>query len=182
MPRDGDGRAIIADPRNDETIVIAGLQAAFLLFHNHVVDAVRAHQPELEPSEIFEQARRLTTWHYQWLIVHEFLPQLVGSAVVNDVLRRGPQFYRPGDNGPFIPVEFQIAYRFGHSMVRPSYRANFTGMGGGPLFAFCSIRTALLPIRPTCGACGSAAAVHRLADVLPIPRVRGRCASQQADR
>jgi hypothetical protein len=35
---------------------------------------------------------------------------------------------------PFIPVEFQgAAYRMGHSMVRPSYRANFNGIpGAGP--------------------------------------------------
>jgi hypothetical protein len=36
----------------------------------------------------------------------------------------------------FIPVEFQAAaYRFGHSMVRPSYRANLQGDGGSPFFA-----------------------------------------------
>jgi hypothetical protein len=35
-----------------------------------------------------------------------------------------------------MPVEFQgAAYRFGHSMVRPSYRANLAGDRGGPFFA-----------------------------------------------
>ena len=29
--------------------------------------------------DVFAEARRLTTWHYQWLIVHEFLPQIVGQ-------------------------------------------------------------------------------------------------------
>jgi hypothetical protein len=34
-----------------------------------------------------------------------------------------------------MPVEFQgAAYRFGHSMVRPSYRANLAGDGGEPFF------------------------------------------------
>src|SRR5215216_7547549 len=34
-----------------------------------------------------------------------------------------------------IPVEFQgAAYRFGHSLVRPSYRANLAGDGGRPFF------------------------------------------------
>ncbi len=37
---------------------------------------------------------------------------------------------------PFIPVEFSgAAYRFGHSMVRPSYRANLAGDNGNPFFA-----------------------------------------------
>ncbi len=44
-------------------------------------------------------------------------------------------YYRPELGQAYIPVEFQMAYRFGHSLVRPSYRANFTGMGGAPFFA-----------------------------------------------
>ena len=40
-PRTADGTAIIADPRNDEHVIIAGLQCAFILFHNKAVDAAR---------------------------------------------------------------------------------------------------------------------------------------------
>ena len=36
------GGAIIPDPRNDEHVIIGGLQAAFLFFHNQVVDMLRA--------------------------------------------------------------------------------------------------------------------------------------------
>ena len=45
--------------------------------------------------DVFAEARRLTTWHYQWLIVHEFLPQIVGQAMLDDVLRHGRRFYTP---------------------------------------------------------------------------------------
>jgi hypothetical protein len=135
LPRDGSGRAIIADPRNDENLIIAGLHCAVLLFHNHAVDIVRGEHSNWPVGEIFREARRLTTWHYQWVILHEVLPLLVGSAMVDDVMARGLQFYRPPNGQAFIPVDFQIAYRFGHSMVRPSYRANFTGHQGGPFFA-----------------------------------------------
>ena len=67
-------------------------------------------------------------------MLREFLPQIVGQSVVNDVLRNGRRFYRP--SGPsFIPVEFQgAAYRFGHSQVRPSYRANLAGDNGAAFF------------------------------------------------
>lgn len=129
VPRDANSKAIISDPRNDENIMIAGLQAAFLKFHNHAVDVVGHGAAD----EVFERARRLTTWHYQWMIVHEFLPLFVGRAMVDDVLRHGRKFYRP--SVPQIPVEFQgAAYRFGHSMVRPSYRANLAGDNGQPFF------------------------------------------------
>ncbi len=135
VPRMADGTAIIGDPRNDEHVVIAGMQAAFLKFHNNAVDRLRAGGTTDE-AEAYSQARRLTTWHYQWLILHEFLPLFVGQSMVNSIVRRGRRFYRPRKGEAFIPVEFQgAAYRFGHSMVRPSYRANLAGDNGKPFFA-----------------------------------------------
>jgi len=167
LPRTSDGVAMIPDPRNDEHVIICGLQAAFLLFHNRVVDMLRANgsadllthrdnegaeedpaaatdadsfrdfQESTRLRTVFAEARRLVTWHYQWIIVHEFLPNIVGSALVNDVLSGGRRFYRPQPGEQSIPVEFQAAaYRFGHSVVRPSYRANLKGDGGQPFFAF----------------------------------------------
>ena len=60
---------------------------------------------------------------------------IVGQAMVDDVLANGRRFYRPDE--AFMPVEFQgAAYRFGHSIVRPSYRANLAGDGGNPFFGF----------------------------------------------
>jgi hypothetical protein len=141
LPRSGN-TAVIADPRNDENLMIAGLHTAFLLFHNRAVDVLSRNPIRLvdtrgdrnDPGEIFRRARRLTTWHYQWMILHEFLPQFIGQEMVNDILRRGRRFYR--SEVTQIPVEFQAAaYRMGHSMVRPSYRANFTSLAGQPFFA-----------------------------------------------
>jgi Animal haem peroxidase len=147
LPRHGN-TAIIADPRNDENMMIAGLHAAFLLFHNKVVDLIAnklmkpvSAQSGREsmlghrqgPDEVYRRARQLTTWHYQWIIVHEFLPLFIGQKMVDTILAQGRKFYTP--EVAQIPVEFQgAAYRFGHSMVRPSYRANFTSLSGEPFF------------------------------------------------
>jgi Animal haem peroxidase len=140
LPRLGN-TALIGDPRNDENLVIAGLQAAFLLFHNKVVDLITSNSVNGGPmrldrkdtGEIYRRARRVTTWHYQWMILHEILPLFVGQEMVNNILRQGRKFYRPEVTQ--IPVEFQgAAYRFGHSLVRPSYRANFTSLAGQPFF------------------------------------------------
>ena len=50
---------------------------------------------------------------------------------MNDVLQNGNRFYKPPPGDAFMPIEFGAAcYRFGHSMVRPSYRANFTSGTG----------------------------------------------------
>jgi len=132
FPRESDGTAIIADPRNDENLMIAGIHQAFILAHNRVVDDLRAQG---QTTGVFAEARRIVTWHWQWIVVHQFLRQVVGFGVVTDILAHGRRFYRPEPGPAFIPVEFQTgAYRFGHSMVRPSYRANLAGNPDGSAF------------------------------------------------
>lgn len=150
MPRDRQNNAIVAESRNDENVVIAQMQVALLSFHNAVTDYLAA-QPAYRGAsaqQLFTDARRLVTWHYQWIILHEFLPLTIGQERLNDILRTGPTWYKPqaptnrfrtgdGREMPRIPIEFNAAaYRFGHSQVRPSYRANFGPTGGTPFFAF----------------------------------------------
>jgi hypothetical protein len=125
LPRNSQNVALIGDPRDDENLIISQLQVLFLRFHNVIVDAIRVKYPSKSPSVIFTEAQELVRWHYQWILIHEFLPSLCGAPVVDDVLQNGRKFYG-WHNQPFIPVEFSVAaYRFGHSQIRPSYRANF---------------------------------------------------------
>ena len=141
---DGTYSALLGDPRNDESVIIAGLHCAHILFYNRVLDDLSELDLGRFPSARrgeranryvrFLIAREVTLWHYQWLMVNAHLPQIAGQAVVNDVLLKGNRFYRPAVGHAFMPIEFGgAAYRFGHSMVRPSYRANFTsGTVDGP--------------------------------------------------
>lgn len=116
-----DGSERFDVPRNSQLVHLAVLR-----FHNAVVADVTADLgPGFTAEEIFAEAQRIVRWQYQWIVVHEFLPHTVGQPMTDDVLTNGPKFYR-WRNDPFIPVEFSVAaYRFGHSQVRPSYRANF---------------------------------------------------------
>ncbi|ALA58805.1 peroxidase family protein [Nitrospira moscoviensis] len=150
LPRDASLQAIIGDSRNDENVVISQLHVAMLRFHNAVTDHLSA-QPSFagqNPTQVFEAAQRLVRWHYQWIVLHEFLPATIGRERVDDILRRGEQFYnlhapptaqtlRNSRGNPMIPIEFSAAaYRFGHSQVRPSYRINFGTDGAQPVFLF----------------------------------------------
>lgn len=124
----GNGRAIIGDPRNDENRIISQLQLAFIRFYNAVYADVRAANPSLAAAEVYKQARRTVTWHYQWIVVNEFLPLLCGKPVVNGILGGGRKFYRP-HAGAFIPVEFSVAaYRFGHSMIAQTMKLRAGGV------------------------------------------------------
>ncbi|MGI9235777.1 MAG: peroxidase family protein [Woeseiaceae bacterium] len=115
LSRTPHGVAIIGDPRNDENRIISQLQLAMLRFHNKVVDQLKS---KYSNGELYEEARRLVTWHYQWVVIHDYLPAICGNAVVADILGNGRQFYCAEDNDPFIPIEFSVAaYRFGHSMI-----------------------------------------------------------------
>jgi hypothetical protein len=150
LPRDASNNAIIADSRNDENLIISQFHVAMLRFHNAVIDHVRA-DPEYanrSAERVFKRAQQLVRWHYQWIILNEFLPLTIGQDRVDDLLRQRGRFYdldspffsgifRNARHNPRIPIEFSVAaYRFGHSQVRPSYRLNFGPDGGQPFFAF----------------------------------------------
>lgn len=122
------------------------MHLAFLKFHNAIVD--RLAPTGLTGSELFCEAQRLVRWHYQWIVLHQFLPLTCGQDIVDDVVHHGRKFYK-WKNDPFIPVEFSVAaYRFGHSQVRPSYRVNFTGNAGQPLFAMIFGSPGVDPLDP----------------------------------
>ncbi len=125
VPRNSQLRALIGDPRNDENVIVSQLHLAFIKFHNAVLDSVIA-KGDVPPGEVFDEAQRIVRWHYQWMVVHEFLPHIVGEGRVKDLMRchREDRCYR-WRHEPFIPVEFAVAaYRFGHSQVRTGYRVN----------------------------------------------------------
>lgn len=122
LPRNHQGRSLIGDPRNDVHLIVSQLHLAFLKFHNRVVDLLR--EQDAPAAQVFDLARRFVTWHYQWIVAHEFLPLTVGEALVSDILANGPRFYSYGER-PFIPIEFaDAAYRFGHSQIRGMYQLN----------------------------------------------------------
>jgi hypothetical protein len=125
LPRGPSGRALIGDPRNDENRIVAQLHAIFLRFHNRVV-----HKMGGRKHVSFREAREQVRWHYQWILVNDFLPRILEGQTYQSVF---PDPYGPVPGIPrlrendleLMPVEFSVgAYRFGHSMVRPQYKLN----------------------------------------------------------
>jgi hypothetical protein len=123
--------AFIADARNDENLIIAQFHTAVLRFHNAAVDWVKTNEPknyrgyERSDSQLFERAQQLTRWHYQWLVVNDFLKTITVAGIADNILLGGPKHYAPRNGEPYMPLEFSVAaYRFGHTMVRAAYDHN----------------------------------------------------------
>jgi hypothetical protein len=137
LPRNEQGVALIGDPRNDENGIVSQLHVAFIAFQNAVLDQVASGSGKTD-REAFEEAQRLAQWHYQWVVVHDFLRRLIGDELHNKLLteQEDPdgvlreavhlRYYRHKVN-PYLPVEFSVAaYRFGHSQIRDEYSINNT--------------------------------------------------------
>jgi len=124
VPRNHEGIALIGDPRNDVQLFTSQMAVAFIRMHNRLV----------EQEGGFEQARRALTWHYQHVILREFLPGLIGAELTADLLTEGPQLYTVDEDDPYIPFEFaDAAFRYGHAQIRAAYQVN-ARFGPCPVF------------------------------------------------
>src|SRR5580704_13417701 len=81
LPRNSQGRALIGDPRNDENSIVSQLQGLFLRFHNRLL----ADNPGIS----FEASQELMRFHYQYMILEDFLPRIIHSSVLNYLKTNG---------------------------------------------------------------------------------------------
>ncbi len=122
--------ALIGDKRNDENKIVAQFQATMISLHNKIYEDEDFHRHIEDPNDRFTNTVRLTRWHYQWVVLNDFL---LDKLLMPDALFGFGSIYHPhltlydsvmanGRDYPFMPVEFSGGvYRLGHSMVRPSY-------------------------------------------------------------
>lgn len=133
------GKALIGDPRNDENIIVAQVQAIFIELHNLLMSKRVDGTPEGEDIKAcahegidtqvwsdhvsprlrnFEEVRRFVRLHYQWMVWCELLPAFVDLACLDWALESQPF----GWDAPVMPVEFTGAgYRFGHATTQFAY-------------------------------------------------------------
>jgi len=168
VPRNAQGTALLGDPRNDVHVFISQLHLGLIGAHNRIVDRLR--EDGVDEAECFAAARRATMWHYQWVIVEDFLPALIGAALVEEVKDPAGRRYRP-EGTPIIPFEFaDAAFRYGHGQIRHRYRLQ---QGGGEYVVFPDL-VGLHPVAPE----------HRIdwrllfgPDAQPAKRMDGRLAA-----
>lgn len=131
------GKALIPDARNDENVILSHLHYSIALLHNMFAK-----------DGDFDAARRRVQWHYQWVILHDYLKRILHPDVYDRLMSIAGsarpetgqlRYYRP-QTGAYVPIEFAAAaFRFGHSMIREEYRLNpalTRGLGGEAIPVF----------------------------------------------
>lgn len=122
---------LIADPRNDDNVILAQLTALFHLLHNKVYDEVWAKRGELLPRDAdevqgFALTRAVVTLTYRRIVVRDLLRRLLCTPVFSHYFVGCPSdALLDQSQDDRIPVEFSHAvFRVGHAMVRPLYDLN----------------------------------------------------------
>ena len=69
---------MIGDKRNDENVIVSQLHGVMLQFHNRLTD-------EMSKAS-FEEVQRQMRWHYQWIVVNDFLVKICGKEMVHLIL------------------------------------------------------------------------------------------------
>jgi len=129
LMRSASGLACIEDARNDQNVLVSQTHVALARAHNALVGACE-RVPEFAARGtrgVFEAARQLTTWLYQWVVANDWLARILDPALAQR-LEKGVAAYKTliFDTEPArLTPEFCFAAgRFGHASVRPTYRLN----------------------------------------------------------
>jgi len=123
---------LIPDGRNDDHALISQLTTLFLRSHNRIADAILsagspAGTAEFGYHQVFERARAANVHIFRTIVWNDYLRRILDPNVFARYAPAGG----PTDTIRFVtspdvhrmPVEFShAAFRFGHAMVKPSYR------------------------------------------------------------
>ena len=125
---------IIGDKRNDENKIVSQIHTAMIHFHNKVVGdeaLIKLFGGNADDNTSrFKAAANIVRWHYQWVVVFDYLDRICEPGMMAEVLNSSGtpkliHYLKTDATYPYMPVEFAgAAFRFGHSMVRPSYALN----------------------------------------------------------
>lgn len=141
--RRGLTEVLVADPRNDDHLIIAQMAALFHMLHNAICARIAGNPAAFPPEhadeerppaaftaqerDVFTSARRLTAAVYRDIVRADLMGRLLCDAV-HARYAGGPgssvsgSFLHDAGADGGVPVEFShAAYRIGHAMVRTSY-------------------------------------------------------------
>ena len=119
LPFDANG-FVAGDTRVNEHTALTVMHTVWLREHNRIADSLAQLNPIWDDEKIYQEARKIVGAEIQKITYYEFLPAVLGKNWFNSLIQPYSK-YDPSVN-PSIPSEFAAAaFRFGHSLVRPTF-------------------------------------------------------------
>lgn len=103
---------LAGDVRVNEQVGLTVMHTLFVREHNRMASRLMNDNPDADPDDVFETARRLMIGKIQYITYNEWLPMLIGQGAI-------PAYsgYKE-DLNPTIYNEFSVAaFRLGHTML-----------------------------------------------------------------
>ncbi|XP_063002878.1 eosinophil peroxidase-like [Elgaria multicarinata webbii] len=109
------------DNRVNEMPGLIALQTLFMREHNRLATELKRMNPQWNGTVLYQEARKIVGAEIQIITFNEHLPLLLGNTFSRNS-QRAPNRYRGYNESvdPRIASVFTIAFRFGHTSVRPS--------------------------------------------------------------
>jgi peroxidase len=105
------GMFAAGDPRAAENFALTSLHTLFVREHNYQVDQLHRQHPTWSGDQLYDYARAIVTAEIANITYEEFLPNLLGDDAI------APYHGYDPNVDPHLTLEFNIAFRFGHSIV-----------------------------------------------------------------
>lgn len=121
------GTAITPEPRNDDNLIVAQLTVKIQEFHNFIFDSLKKGNK----SKKYARVKAFVTLLLQRIVVEDYLQKILHPRVYELYFIKDMDAFAAKSFPSFsIPLEYShAAFRFGHSMVRPSYDLSGCGRG-----------------------------------------------------
>ena len=120
LPKISSGNFVAGNKRVNEHTALTVMHSIWLREHNRIADMLGLENPMWDDDRLYQETRKIVGAEIQKITYYEFLPALMGQDWY-DKLIGSYHGYNPSVN-PAISNEFAgAAFRFGHSLIRPSF-------------------------------------------------------------
>ncbi|XP_064611596.1 peroxidase-like protein 3 [Liolophura sinensis] len=114
------------DPRAPEVPMLTGIHTIWLREHNRIARELAVINRFWDDEKLYQESRRIVAALIQHITYSEWLPVLLGPAIVKDydLLPRVSGFYTeydPAVDASTTNVVSTAAFRFGHSLITASF-------------------------------------------------------------
>ena len=109
------GCFLAGDGRSNEQMALACLHTLFLREHNRIAKQLKKLNPDWNGVEIYQETRKIVGAVLQKITYEDFLPIIIGNSL--------PKYnqYDPNVDPGILNSFATAAFRFGHSLIRPTF-------------------------------------------------------------